>query len=182
MALKATVFKAQLNVADMERHYYAEHDLTLAQHPSETDERLMLRLLAFALHAQEELAFTRGISTDDEPDLWVRDLTGHITLWIELGLPDEKRVRKACNRADQVVIYAYGGRAAPIWWTQNASAFKRFEHLTVVFLPDETMQALARLAARTMSLQANIQDGQVWFGSSADTVLVEPEVWQRSAS
>src|SRR6056297_2009370 len=109
MALKATIFKAALNIADMDRHYYGDHQLTLAQHPSETAERLMVRLLAFALNASETLTFTKGISTDDEPDLWQKSLSDDIELWIELGLPNESRLRKACGRAQRVIVYAYGG-------------------------------------------------------------------------
>src|SRR6478609_7781043 len=107
MALNATIIKAELHVADMDRHYYQQHNLTLAQHPSETDERLMVRLLVFALYASEFLTFTKGLSSEDEPDLWQKSLTGDIELWIELGLPSDKRIRKACGRAQQVIIYSY---------------------------------------------------------------------------
>ena len=118
MALKATIFKAELHIADMERGYYHDHALTVARHPSETDERMMVRLLAFALNADETLAFGAGLSTDDEPDLWRKDLTGSIETWIDVGLPDEKRIRKACGRADEVFVYSYGGHAAQLWWQQ----------------------------------------------------------------
>ena len=101
MALTATVFKADLQIADMDRGYYADHHLTLARHPSETDERMMVRLLAFALHASEALQFTKGVCADDEPQLWERSLSDEPLLWIEVGLPDERRLRKACNRARQ---------------------------------------------------------------------------------
>ena len=114
MALKATVHKAELQVSDMDRHYYASHNLMLAQHPSETDQRLMVRLLVFALFADERLEFGRGISTDDEPDLWRKSLTGEIEQWIELGQPDESRIRKACGRAREVVLVGYGGRSFSI--------------------------------------------------------------------
>ena len=110
MAIKATIFKTELQVSDMDRGYYRDHTLTLARHPSETDERMMVRLLAFALHADEALLFGRGLSTDDEPDLWQKDLTGAVELWIDVGLPTEKDIRKACGRARQVVVYCYGGR------------------------------------------------------------------------
>ncbi|TNE76492.1 MAG: YaeQ family protein, partial [Gammaproteobacteria bacterium] len=129
MALKATVFKAELAVSDMDRGYYQSHALTIARHPSETDERMMVRLLAFALNASEDLQFTRGLSTDDEPDLWQKNLQGDITLWIEVGLPDERRIRKACNRAEQVIIYAYGARTAPVWWNNIRDALTRFDNL-----------------------------------------------------
>ena len=130
MALKATIFKATLSIADMDRHYYADHHLTLARHPSETDERMMIRLLAFALNASDRLEFTRGLSTDDEPELWQKSLSDEIELWIELGLPEESRLRKACNRAREVVLYTYGGRAVPLWWNKHQSKLARFDNLT----------------------------------------------------
>lgn len=175
MALKATIFKATLNIADTDRHYYAEHALTIARHPSETDERMQVRLLAFAAHAHEQLQFTRGLSSDDEPDLWQKDLTGAIELWIEVGLPDERRVRKACNRAQQVCIYAYGGRTADLWWQQNGAALARFDNLRVFALPKTETDALAALAERTMQWQVTVQDGQFWVSSGEQTVHVSPQ-------
>src|SRR5688572_33449862 len=101
MATGSTIYRADLSIADMDRNYYADHSLTVARHPSETEERLMVRLLAFAVFAAADLEFGRGLSTDDEPDLWRRDLTGLVELWIEVGLPEEKWLRKACGRARQ---------------------------------------------------------------------------------
>ena len=161
MALKATIFKATLNIADMDRHYYGDHQLTLARHPSETDERMMIRLLAFVQNASEHLAFTKGISTDDEPDLWEKSLSDEIELWIELGLPDESRLRKACNRSKQVILYTYGGRAVPLWWEKHHSKLARFGNLQVIDLPAEQTAELAAMAQRSMELQINIQDGEV---------------------
>ena len=173
MALKATIFKAELQIADMDRHYYHDHALTLARHSSETDERMMVRLLAFALHAHETLAFGKGLSADDEPDLWQKDLTGNIETWIDVGLPDEKRVRKACGRARQVFIYSYGGRSADIWWDQNGSNLERLKNLTVLNLPVAASIALAKLAQRSMQLQCRIQDGQIWLADKDTTVEVD---------
>ena len=173
MALKATIFKADLQIADMDRNYYHDHALTIAQHPSETDERMMVRVLAFARHASETLSFGKGLSADDEPDLWQKDLTGTIELWIDVGLPDEKLVRKACGRARQVVVYSYGGRGADIWWNQNSSKFDRLDNLTVINLPEVASQALANLARRAMQLQFTIQDGQIWVADNNDTVQIE---------
>src|SRR5206468_290856 len=161
MAEKATIFKADLTVADMDRNHFATHALTLARHPSETDERMMVRLLAFALHADERLQFGKGISSDDEPDLWRKDLTGEILEWIELGQPDESRIRKACGRARQVIVINYGGRAADIWWEKNAATLERAKNLTVIDIPAAAVSALAALAERTMRLQCMIQDHQV---------------------
>jgi len=173
MALKATIFKAELHIADMERNYYANHTVTMARHPSETDERMMVRLFAFALHADEFLSFGKGLSADDEPDLWQKDLTGVIDLWIEVGLPDEKRVRKACGRARQVMIYSYGGRSADIWWTQNQDKINRLNNLSVINLSTVSSQGLAKLAERTMQLQFTIQDGQVWLSDQEETIQIE---------
>ncbi len=172
MALKATIFKAELQIADMGRNYYHDHALTLARHSSETDERMMVRLLAFALHAHEVLAFGKGLSADDEPDLWQKDLTGNIEIWIDVGQPDEKRIRKACGRARQVFIYSYGGRSADIWWDQNSSKLERLKNLTVLNLPVATSIALAKLAQRNMQLQCRIQDGQIWMADKDTTVEV----------
>jgi len=173
MALKATVFKANLQIADMDRHYYHDHSLTIARHPSETDERMMMRVLAFALHAHEALVFGKGLSTDDEPALWQKDLTGAIELWIDVGLPDEKDIRKACGRATRVIIYSYGGRSADLWWEQNRGKLERLKNLTVINLPAAATQALATLAQRTMQLQCTVQDGEVWLADDNERIEVE---------
>lgn len=180
MALKATIFKAELQIADLDRNYYATHALTLAQHPSETDARLMLRVLAFARHASDTLAFTKGLSTDDEPDLWQKDLTGAIELWIELGQPDEKRVRKACGRARQVVVYCHSGHSAELWWEKSRDKLDRFDNLTVINLPADAAQALAKLAGRSMQLQCTIQESQIWLADANDSVTIEPVAWKRT--
>jgi uncharacterized protein YaeQ len=174
MALKSTIFKADLQIADMDRNYYQSHALTLARHPSETDERMMVRLLAFALHADEYLAFGKGLSAEDEPDLWKKDLTGAIELWIEVGLPDEREIRKACGKANRVVVLCYGGRGADLWWNQNRDKLERLRNLRVIGLAPESTQALAALANRNMQLQCTVQDGQVWLTDGQDTVHIEP--------
>ena len=175
MAIKATVFKAALQIADMDRHYYADHALTLARHPSETDERMMVRLLAFALYADEALTFGKGMSSDEEPDLWHKDLTGAIERWIEVGLPDERILRKACGRAEQVVVIIYG-RSADIWWNENRSKLQQLDKLTVLKLDSETTLALAALASRTMQLQCTIQEGHIMMTSDAGMIEVAPVV------
>ena len=176
MALKATVVKAQLQVSDMDRRYYAEHALTLAQHPSETQARLMVRLLAFALFADERLEFGRGLSNDDEPDLWRKSLTGEIERWIELGAPDEARVRKACGRAREVIVVGYAGRASDLWWEKNAAGLARCSNLRVIDLPAGTADSLGGLYAKSMSLQCLVQDGEVQLMGDAGTVTAIPLV------
>lgn len=176
MAPKSTVYKAELQISDMDRHYYATHMLTMAQHPSETDERLMVRLAAFALYADERLEFGKGLSNDDEPDLWRTDRNGEIAQWIDLGQPDEQRIRKACGRARQVVIVTYSGRGADLWWSKIASSLSRARNLSVIDIPAATSEALAALADRSMRLQCLVQDGVTQLLSGDRTVTIEPTV------
>lgn len=175
MALTATIFKVDLTISDMDRGYYATHALVLARHPSETDERMMVRMFAFALNADEALEFGKGLSNEEEPALWRKDLTGIIEQWIEVGLPDEKSVRKACGRATQVLLYTYG-RGASKWWQDNSDAMARPDNLSVIDLPAESTQALAKLAERTMQLQCTIQDGTTWITNGDNTVEISPVV------
>jgi uncharacterized protein YaeQ len=174
MALKSTIYKAELQIADMDRHYYAQHSLTLAKHPSETEERLMVRLIAFALFANESLTFGKGLSDDDEPDLWQKDLTGAIELWMNVGLPDEREIRKACGRAKQVVVVLYGGRVADMWWTQNSKALLKLNHLTVINLPET--EALTQACTRSMNINCTIQDEQILVGHDTGSFDITPVI------
>jgi uncharacterized protein YaeQ len=174
MALKSTIYKADLQVSDMDRNYFGSHALTIARHPSETDERMMVRLLAFACHADEALSFGRGLSADDEPDLWQKDLTGAIQLWIDVGLPDEKLIRKASGRSERVMLYVYGGKTADIWYEDNRAKLAKIGNLGIVNIPAASTQMLAALAQRTMDIQCTIQDGQIWFSGGEETVHIEP--------
>lgn len=178
MALTATIRKAELQISDMDRGYYASHTLTLAQHPSETDDRLMVRLFTFALNADDRLEFGRGLSVDDEPDLWRRDYTGDIELWIELGQPDESRLRKAAGRARAVQLVTYGGRAADIWWDRNASALKKLSTLEVMDLPGEFVTEWGAQIERTMQWDVQIQDGEVQLTSDKAQLSVIP-TWRK---
>lgn len=174
MALKATIFKADLQIADMDRNYYQDHALTLARHPSETDERMMVRLLAFAIHADEALTFTKGLFDTEEPDLWLKDLTGAIQLWIEVGQPDEKRILKACGRSEHVYVYSYGS-TSHLWWKQIANKVERAKNLTVIHLPSDAAIDMSKMAQRNMQLQCTIQDGQIWLTDSVTTVQIDRE-------
>jgi uncharacterized protein YaeQ len=176
MAPKATVVKAELQVTDLDRHYYASHNLILAQHPSETDERLMVRLLAFALHADERLEFGRGLSDEDEPALWRRDYTGEIEQWIELGQPDESRIRKACGRAQQVVVITYSGHGADVWWNKNAATLARLKNLAVIDIAADSVAAVTALYGRSMRMTAMIQDGELQLMNTEHTVALRPSV------
>ncbi|MDA3877260.1 MAG: YaeQ family protein [Halothiobacillus sp.] len=181
MALKATIFKLDLDIADMDRHYYISHALTLARHPSETDERMMARIVAFALNADDTITFTRGLSADDEPALWKKDLTGAIDQWIEVGLPDERRLRKASGRSRQVIVYAFGGRTADIWWEKSMRDFRRMDNLTIYTLSEETTTALETLAQRTMRLSCTIQEGDISLSDGETIVPVSFHVLLQSA-
>lgn len=176
MALGATIYKVSLQVSDLDREHYADYQLTLARHPSETDERLMVRLLAFALHADPQLNFTRGLCVDDEPELWQKSLSGEIELWIDVGLPEERRVRKACSRARQVRVYLYGGRAVEPWWQRNAAGLRRFGNLQLVEFPESATRQLAGMVRRSMQLNCTVQDGEIWLANGELSLALSPRV------
>ena len=186
MALKSTIYKAQLSLADIDHGYYADHTLTLARHPSETDERMMVRLLALALNAHQlqtlcqgdtTLAFGAGLSDPNDPDLWLKDFTGATRLWIEVGQPEEKPLQKACQKADAVIVYAFH-HAAEVWWRGLADKVARLDKLQVWQVPSESSQALARMAERSMQLQATVQEGAVTFSGGGEVVHIEPVCWK----
>jgi uncharacterized protein YaeQ len=173
MASNATIYKAALQIADLDRQYFQDHTLTLARHPSETEERLMVRVLAFALHADEALSFGRGIGTEDEPTLWQRDDTGTINLWIEIGQPDEKTLRQACGRSKKVIVYVYGARSAEVWWANQRQSLDRLKNLSVTLLLMESVRTLAQMARPAMQLQWTIQDGHIWIADGEQTLQLE---------
>ncbi|MBQ2261067.1 MAG: YaeQ family protein [Loktanella sp.] len=181
MAQNATIYKVELSVSDMDRHYYETHKLTIAKHPSETDERLMVRIVAFALNAHEHLEMTKGLSTDDEPDIWQKSLSGELEVWVALGLPSEKVLRQSCGKAGKVIVYPYGGRTADIWWDKVKNSTHRFDNLQVVNLSETDTSALAKLASRAMKLQVNIQDGDVMVSVGDTIVNITPQDWKTPA-
>jgi uncharacterized protein YaeQ len=175
MAIGSTICKVQLSIADMDRNYYETHELTLAQHPSETTERLMMRLVAFALNASDRLLLTKGIGAEDEPSLWEKNYGGEIELWIELGQIDEKRIRKACGRSNQVIVYTFNLKSAEAWWRQNSLTFERFKNLSVIHLNFEGIEVLHE---RSMKLQCNISDSELSIHSDRGDVFISQERWQ----
>ncbi len=179
MALKSTIYKAHLQIADMDRQLYADHALTLALHPSETEERLLVRLLAFALlvpHDTDrgELQFARGLSDTDEPDLWQHDLTGQLMQWVEVGQPDERRLAKACGRSDRVSVFTYAA-SVPVWWSGIETKLTRLNNLSVWQLPAVQSQALAALAQRSMQWQVTVQDALIWVSDGQRSVELSPQ-------
>jgi uncharacterized protein YaeQ len=186
MAIKSTVFKASLQIADIDHGYYADHALTLARHPSETDERMMMRLVALAFNAHQlqtvcggdgTLAFGAGLSNPDEPDVWLRDFTGRTRLWIEVGQPEDKPLLKACGKSDQVMLYCFN-HAAEVWWRGIESKLSRAQNLRVFRVPSEVSQSLSALAQRSMQLQATIQEGVLMLGDGNRHVDIEPVRWK----
>jgi len=178
MAIKSTIFKLELEVTDMDRNHYQDYQLTIARHPSENDERMMVRILAFALNAHEFLQFTKGLSSEDEPDIWQKSLSDEIELWIDLGQPDEKRIRKACGRAKQVMIYTYQQGSSTAWWQQYESKLERFSNLRVINFADDVVRELGLMAKRAMRLQCTIQDGSLWLSNGEQAVEVQPIIWK----
>lgn len=186
MALKSTIFKACLQIADIDHGYYADHTLTLARHPSETDERMMVRLVALALQAHQlqdlchgdgRLVFGAGLSDPDDPDVSLTDFSGNRRLWIEVGQPEDKPLAKACSRADQVLVYAFG-HAAEVWWRGIEAKLARLQKLQVWRLPHAGVRELASLAERSMQLQATIQEGGMTLGNERTSVSLEPQRWK----
>jgi uncharacterized protein YaeQ len=178
MAQKSTVFRAELNISDMDGGYYSNHTITIARHPSETDERMMMRVLAFIIYASDNLRFANGLSEPDEPDLWEKDYTGAIVRWIMVGLPDERQIKKACGRSGEVIIFAYGGSAVDAWWS-SLSQGNKFTNLSVFAVPESASRKLASLVERSMQLQCSIQDGHLWLSSQDSSLEIYNTILKR---
>ncbi len=179
MALKATIFKANVQLSDIDRGVYGDHPLIIARHPSETDERMLIRLLAFALNVPSDtengaLEFAKDMWDVDEPALWLRDLTGQIIEhWIEVGQPDEKRLLRTTARVGRVTVYSFSS-STPVWWKALESKLTRARNLTVWQIPAEQSRTLAALAKRSMELQVTVQDGAIWIGDGEHSIEVTP--------
>lgn len=154
MALKPTIYKFRISLSDTNRDLYDSTQLTVAQHPSETVERMMARIMAYCVKWQPNLALTKGLSTTDEPDLWVKSLDDQIELWVDIGEPSLDRVKKACRLAKQVDIFSFNSKS-DVWWEQTknkahqySASFYRFD--------SQAIEALAQVVARTMDLSVMI--------------------------
>ncbi|MDO6542704.1 YaeQ family protein [Photobacterium sanguinicancri] len=181
MALKATIYKAQYNVADLDRHVYLDVNHTVAQHPSETEQRLMLRLLAWGLKASEDLVFTKGLSDVDEPELWNKNYSDEIELWVDLGLPDEKRIKKSCNKAKQVLLVVYGDNATAKWWQQHQQKLSVYKNLEIIQIKDESLAEMEALLERSMQLQLTIESEQAWLSAGKGSCEISP-IWLKRAN
>ena len=176
MAIKPTIYKARISLSDLERDYYDSINVTIAQHPSETLERMMVRVLAFCINAQENLELTKGLDEVDEPDLWARTMDEQITLWVDVGEPSFDRVKKACNRANAVKVYSFNTKS-DVWWSQGEAKFSRLNASFYRF-PWESMEALAGLVKRTMDLSVTITGDSAYIAGDAGEVEVTWEVLQ----
>ena len=176
MALKATIFKADISITDMDRNYYNDHNLTIARHPSENDERMMLRIIAFIVNAHEHLQFTKGLSDDDVPDLGQKNFSDEIELWIELGQPSEQRIKKGCNQSQHMMIYAYADNSFEAWWKKEQNKLHTRKNLSVFSLPESLAGTLANAVQRSMQIQVTIQDGQMWLTIEGAEVTESVEI------
>ncbi|MBN1501721.1 MAG: YaeQ family protein [Spirochaetes bacterium] len=181
MALKATIFKADMQINDSCRNYYDFHSLTVAQHPSETDERLMIRLSAFAFFADENLKFTKGLSAEDEPEIWIKDLSGGIRLWVEFGQPDERRIKKACGKSDHVAVICYGRTGQP-WWEKTKAKLDLMDNLSVYYFNVDDTEVLKSMVSRTMNMQFSIDDSYIYLTCNDKTAGIEIESWKDAAA
>lgn len=171
MALKATIYKTELNIANMDVHQYGDFQLTMALHPSETIERLMVRVLAFARYADDALEFTKDLFETDEPALWQKDLTGQLERWIEVGSPDEDKVKKASARCPKVAVITYG--SAVNEWYKRSSKLKTLKNVEVWQLSEASTQAIQALCERTMQLQLNVMDGEWTLIGNHEQAVIE---------
>ena len=173
MALKATIFKVKLSLSNLDVHFYDDFNLTLARHPSENNLRMMARLMAFILNAQEEnLAFTKGLSSDSEPDLWKINHDGSIDLWIELGHLDERRIRQIASKAKKVSIYTYQGNQSLAWFESVKNSTERFDNLDIGHFSFPEDQPIEDLVERGMNISCSIEDNEIWLSTETDRLLV----------
>ncbi len=173
MALKPTIYKFKVAISDFSQNYFDELDLTLAQHPSETLERMMARVLAYCLNAQEQLVFCKGLSTNDEPDIWLKNLQGDIELWIEVGEPSPERIKKACRRAKRVKVYPFNSKAST-WWSQESAGFRSLS-ATVECFPWEEIKQSAEFIERTNTLMLSINENTLDLCLNEGLVTIEIE-------
>ena len=176
MAIKATIYKVKLDISDCDRNYFHSHYLTISCHPSETEQRMMVRLLAFSLFASDSLTFTKGLCADDEPELWDKNLIGEIELWISLGQIDEKQLRKSLGRSKKVIIFTYAGQKSSTWWNKNKQQYSLLKNLQIINIKTEDVAAMQDLVSRNMALQITIQEGIIWLSDSNQTISIEPEI------
>ena len=175
MALKPTIYKAQIELADSDRNCFESLSLTLARHPSETLQRMAVRLLAYCLNSNRGLEFTKGLSTADEPDLWLHSDSGEIDHWIEVGQPEEPRLRKACGRSALVSVYAFG-KSTDTWWKLHGEAISALPHLQAWQFHWDEVEIAAAMLDRTMQLSVSIVGGIIYLDNGRASTTLEPRL------
>ncbi len=165
MALKPTIYKLKIALTDLDRNYYNTLNLTIAQHPSETLERMMARILAFCINAQESLSFTKGLSSAEEPDLWAHTLDGRVALWIDVGEPAVDRIKKATRIAQTVKVYSFNSKS-DVWWIQEQEKFKQLT-ASIFQFQWKDIQTLAKLAQRTMDISVTITENSAYIATES---------------
>lgn len=172
MAEKATIYKANLTLSDMDRNVYGDFSLTIALHPSETLERMMVRILAFCYRAAEHLTFAKGLSATEEPDLWLRHDNGTLLEWIEVGQPAPDRLKKASSQAASVKVFSYG-RGMDVWWKNNAQAIRALPKVEINSFDAEELQHLVALADKTMNLTVSITEKIAYISTARENIAIQ---------
>jgi len=180
VALKPTIYKFRISLSDINRNYYDTLNLTLAQHPSETTERMMVRVLVYCINAEENLSFTKGLSAIDEPDLWIRTLDEQTALWIDVGEPAVERVKKASRVAQQVKVYSFNSKS-DVWWEQGESKFRQLNASYYRF-DWESVKSLAALLTRTMDISVTITGDSAYVASASGECEIAWETLRELAS
>lgn len=179
MALGATVCKAFVDISDIDRGFYESRALTIAQHPSETPARMMLRLMAWILFAGDKTEFGRGLSTDGDPDVFETNDAGDIYRWIEVGCPDIKTLRRAAGKSEDVVVIAYDEARIEPWWQSRKGDLSKIDKLSVRWISDEDLEKIAAMAARNMKFAATLQDGVIWIADESRNIEIEIKTLMR---
>lgn len=179
MALGATVCKAFVDISDIDRGFYDSRTLTIAQHPSETPARMMLRLMAWILFAGDKTEFGRGLSTEGEPDVFETNDAGDISRWIEVGCPDIKTLRRAAGKSEDVVVIAYDEARIEPWWHARKGDLSKIDKLSVRWISDEDLEKIAAMAARNMKFAATLQDGVIWIADESRNIEIEIKTLMR---
>ena len=177
MALKPTIYKFKIALSDLNHDHYSSLNRTVALHPSETLERMMARVLAFCLHAHSDteqlMTFTKGLSSIDEPDIWLRSLDDQLQLWVDVGEPSFERMKKACRQSKHTVVYSFNAKSA-VWWKQSMVQLQSLPLYVIQFQYAE-MQKMAALAERTMDWAITLSGESAFVATSSTQVELS---WQ----
>lgn len=181
MAMNSTIYRVAYSINQMDKSYFETFDLRVARHPSENEDRMMARLVAFGLWAEEGLTFTKGLCSDKEPEIWSHNYDGSIRCWIELGEPDVKRLTRACKHAEHVHVLVYGENSVDGWWTKVKPLLHRFKNLEIVRLDPACLEVLERQCTRRMDLSLFVSDGDATLNVGEEAIplpLTTFDLWE----